>query len=104
MTDAMDIARQMRQQHIEKIKRLENEIEALQERIGELETFLDFGETLINGGMEDEDDDAPAVQEATPLRDRPELRNVLPDDDWSSDDEDEATQQSIAGVLSTRNG
>jgi Asp-tRNA(Asn)/Glu-tRNA(Gln) amidotransferase C subunit len=106
MKDAMDIARQMQQQHIDKIARLEIEIEALRERVSELETFLEFGETLINGGLDEEDDQrsAPAAPAVNVSREKPELRNVLPDDDWSADDdEEEATQQSIARVLSNRN-
>ena len=107
MKDAMDIAKQKRQEHIDMIAQLESEIEELQERIGELESFLDFGEALINGGLDAEDDDAheealaPAVE---PLRGMSELRSVMAVDDWQADDEDDAAEQSIARVLSARNG
>ena len=111
MKDAMEIARQRRQDHVDEIERLEREIEALQDKIGELDTFLDFGETLIGGGDAKQSSKAPEKAEEaegevdTPAASSmPGLRNVLPVDDWHADDEDDATEQSIARVLSARNG
>ena len=106
MKDAMDIAKQRRQEHIDLIAQLESEIEELQEKIAELESFLDFGEALINGRLDAEDDDAPEgpALAVEPLRDMQELRSVMAVDDWHSDEEDDATEQSIARVLSARNG
>lgn len=109
MKDAMNIARQRRQDHVDAIAQLENEIEALHEKIGELDSFLDFGEALINGSLDEEDDETPEapISASAPVRNTSELRSVLPVDDWHSaetDDGEDATEQSIARVLSARHG
>ncbi len=112
MKDAMQIARQRRQEHIDEIARLENEIENLQDRIGELETFLEFGETLIDGNTADsmsasdetDDFDVEDKLDAPTAVTRPGPRSIMPVDAWHAEDEDDAADQSIARVLSARNG
>lgn len=113
MKDAMEIARLRRQDYIDEIAQLEGEIESLQDRIGELETFLEFGETLIKGsGIEDDpalsephvDAGAEDKKEPEAASSIPGLRNILPVDEWHADEEDDAADQSITRVLSARNG
>ena len=106
MKDAMDIAKQRRQEHIDLIAQLESEIEELHEKIAELESFLDFGEALINGGLDAEDDEAPETPAPAvePRRDMQELRSVMAVGDWQADEDEDAAQESIARVLSARNG
>lgn len=113
MKDAMEIARQRRQDHIDEIARLEREIEKLQDKIGELETFLNFGETLINDGDAEaslaspetfEEDEIEPQAEAPAASSVPGLRSILPVDEWHADEEDDAADQSISRVLSARNG
>lgn len=114
MKDAMEIARQRRQDHIDEIGRLEREIESLQDRIGELETFLEFGETLIDDSNTGtgatspdrriEEDDAADKVEVKAASSIPGLRNILPVDEWHADEDDDAGDQSISRVLSARNG
>lgn len=101
MKDAMDIARQRRQQHVDEIARLNAEIEELQDRIGELDTFLDFGETLI--GNAPTPISARVTSAPASLR-TPELREIDESDDWDDDADEDRAQQSIANVVSARNG
>lgn len=96
MTDALQIARQRRQDHEDAIAEKEREIEELREMIGELDSFIEFGESLMNG------DDKPQIKEvpqpfatAAPTVDDDED----PADEWNVPDEDNS---SIARVLASR--
>ena len=90
MMDAMEIARKQRQDHIDDIARMEAEIEALRERIGELDIFLDFGETLLKGDTNENarPTSAPAPMPRVFSR-TPEIKSVQADDDWDDDQDDE---------------
>lgn len=105
MSDAMQIARQRRKEHEEAIAKREREIEELREMIADLDSFIDFGQELINGPVVQRTPSRPIEpQQVKPVEpqlkevQRPENRNEDGDNEWSSDD----PGKSIANVLAAR--
>ena len=97
MTDALQIARQRRKDHEAAIAEKEREIEELREMIGELDSFIEFGEALVG-------DEKPQIKEVPqPFAAAPAPTTVADDedpaDDWNVPDEDNGA---IARMLASR--
>ena len=63
MADAVKIAQNRREEYKKDIAKKEAEIEELNELISDLDSFIEFGEALVNDG-----DDEPKKESATPDR------------------------------------
>ncbi len=109
MTDALEVARQRKKEYEQDIAKKKSEIEELEEMIGDLESFLEFGQDLVSGGTADNQPKAqaaPQVHQKAQNKSQPKevaKKNAAaedPADEWG----DPAPQQSIARVLSARNG
>ncbi|MEM7719249.1 MAG: hypothetical protein AAF222_08580 [Pseudomonadota bacterium] len=115
MSDALNVAKQRREDYKKDIARKEAEIEELNELIGDLDSFIEFGEALVKDG-----DDKPAKPQATPDRvvSKPVVTKAVvskpspqtppqsvpmnpADDEWGSDED---AAGGIARVLAARNG
>ncbi|MGR3513212.1 MAG: hypothetical protein ACU0GG_10635 [Paracoccaceae bacterium] len=119
MTDAVKVAQNRRDEYKKDIATKEAEIAELKELIGDLDSFIEFGEALVN-------DDGPtetkteAKKEETPNRvvskpviSKPVISKPSPqtppapvamnpaDDEWGTDDD---AKGGIARVLAARNG
>lgn len=92
MSDAMQVAHQNRKNHTKAIAQKEAEIAELREMIADLDSFIEFGNSLLGRP-------AAATPEATGPR---RVSQPAPQDkqDWNSGDADEG----IANVLSKRAG
>ncbi|MEM9426350.1 MAG: hypothetical protein AAGA06_06580 [Pseudomonadota bacterium] len=117
MADALKVAQTRRDEYKKDIAKKEAEIEELKELLSDLDSFIEFGEALVN-----DDDDAPAATApTTPTPDRVVSKPVVSkavvskpspqhapqpvqpnpvDDEWGTDD----NKQGIARVLAARNG
>lgn len=97
MSDAMQIAQQRLKNYTKSIVAKENEITELKELIGDLESFIEFGEALVSNGMAD----APTTERQVS---RPVLQTQDKpgdsDEEWGDDDE----ENGIAKVLAARTG
>ena len=109
MTDAMEVAKQRKKDYETQISKKKAEIEELEEMIGDLNSFMEFGNELLNGPAKAA---APTSRPSPQVKSQPspQLKEVpnkpaaasapKADDEWGDDD----AQQSIARVLSARNG
>ena len=88
MSDVLKIAQQRRKVYEAAIAEKERELEELREIINDLDTFLDFGETLIGSGE-------PETAEV-PQPDAEDPHDA--DEDWDVP----ANQNSLSRVLSSR--
>ena len=92
MSDAMQVAQQRRTDYKTAITKKNNEIAELNELIADLDSFIEFGEALL-------DEKTEKVREVS----RPVAATQSPsdaDDEWHSDD----INQGITQVLSQRTG
>ena len=108
MADAIQIAQQRREDYEKSISEKEQEIEDLRELIADLDSFIEFGEALLNDGANKPgampQDTAPKpVQDMAPkpVQDAQNIiKPVDPENEWDDDD----GKQGIARVLAARNG
>ncbi len=112
MADPIKVAQSRRDSYKKDIETKEAEIEELKELISDLDSFIEFGEALINEGGEDKPVDgkstpkvvskpAPEVTAtSTPQQPRAIKSRPTADDEWGSDDD----SNGIARVLAARNG
>lgn len=104
MTDALQVARERRKEHEAAIAEKRLEIEELEEMIGDLDRFLEFGEELI-GESRAKAAERPITRPISQPVSRP-VSQPAPaaiadkDDDWEESDPTE----SIARMLAARNG
>ena len=92
MSDAMQVAKQNRKDHVKAIAQKEAEIAELREAIADLDSFIEFGNSLLG-------QDAPAQPQAPAQR---KVSKPAPQDEqaWNSGD----ANAGIASVLSKRAG
>ncbi len=107
MADPMTIAQKRREDYKKDIAQKEAEIEELKELISDLDSFIEFGEALINDGPKEtkpeEKAEQPAASEAKPAEapqsQQPRVvKSRQPNSDWDNDSE-----SGIARVLAARN-
>lgn len=120
MADALKVAQNRREDYKKEIAKKEAEIEELKELISDLDSFIEFGEALVNDGDATTDSKTDDKSEATPDRvtskplvSKPVVSKPSPmagpmpmttnpiDDEWGSDDD---AKGGIARVLAARNG
>ncbi|MCG6884960.1 MAG: hypothetical protein LJE62_14515 [Silicimonas sp.] len=100
MADAIKVAQQRREDYKKAISEKEKEIEELKEMIADLDSFIEFGEALVNDGGA-KMPEAPKDAAPKPVQQQPTVvKSVDPDDEWGNENE----QQGIARVLAARNG
>lgn len=92
MSDAMQVAQQNRKEHLKAIAQKEAEIAELRETIADLESFIEFGNSLLGKEPKVTTEVMPARPKSQPA---PEA-----DQGWNSGDVDSG----IANVLSKRAG
>ncbi len=99
MTDALDIAKRRKSEYQAEITKKKAEIVELEEMIGDLESFVEFGQELIG---------RPAKAAEPKTKPTSQIKEVVatpaekakPKDEWAED----STDSSIARVLSARQG
>lgn len=119
MTDAMQVARERRQQYEDQIAQKQDEIQQLEAMIGDLDNFLAFGQELIGTGDTARVEEQPRIREVTreippaieaalsAAIDDDEDEEADEDDDFAADPADDWEEDdpsaSIARVLASRN-
>lgn len=107
MADPMKVAQTRREDYKKDIAKKEAEIEELKELISDLDSFIEFGEALINDTPAETKPEEKAVSTAapeakpveTPQSQQPRIvKSRQPNDDW-----DEGSESGIARVLAARN-
>lgn len=120
MADAIKVAQNRREEYKKDIAKKEAEIEELKELISDLDSFIEFGEALVNDGDAPAESKTEVKADATPNRvtskpvvskpivSKPSPQNTPTpiasnpiDDEWGSDDD---AKGGIARVLAARNG
>ena len=112
MADPIKIAQTRREEYKKDIAKKEAEIEELKELISDLDSFIEFGEALVNDGpAETKTENKPAetaVSATKPAEaaQQPQqssqpriVKSRQPDSDWENDGD----QSGIARVLAARN-
>ena len=92
MSDAMQVAHQNRKEHLKAITQKEAEIAELREMIADLESFIEFGNSLLGKETTAAPDAMPTRPKSQPA---PEAEQA-----WNTGDVDSG----IANVLSKRAG
>ena len=107
MADAIKVAQTRREEYKKDIAKKEAEIEELKELISDLDSFIEFGEALINDGPTEsksaEKAESSPTAEAKPAEapqsQQPRIvKSRQPNSDWDDDSE-----SGIARVLAARN-
>lgn len=99
MTDALEVAKARKAEYKAEIAKKKSEIEELEEMIGDLDSFVEFGQELIGGQpkiVTPKSKPSPQIKEAP----NAPAAKAVPSDEWS---EENATD-SISRVLSARQG
>ncbi|MEM9971011.1 MAG: hypothetical protein AAF762_07915 [Pseudomonadota bacterium] len=114
MADALKVAQNRRDEYKKEIAKKEAEIEELKELLSDLDSFIEFGEALVNDGDEKPAETAstpdrvvskpvvskPAVSRPSPQQTPQPVQATPVDDEWGADE----NKQGIARVLAARNG
>ncbi len=107
MADPMKVAHTRREEYKKDIAKKEAEIEELKELISDLDSFIEFGEALINDRPAEAKPEEKAEISPTPETKPTEapqsqqpriVKSRQPNDDW-----DEGSESGIARVLAARN-
>ncbi len=109
MADAIKVALTRREEYKKDIAKKEAEIEELKELISDLDSFIEFGEALVNDGpaqtkADEKPEPAPAEAAESKPSEAPQsqqpriVKSRQPNSDWENDGE-----SGIARVLAARN-